>query len=348
VVLMSFDLGLNKYTQPAAMDFYDRLLERVRTLPGVEAAGLASNTPLNGSSFGTSIQRIEGYQFEGRGGPSADLNLVSPDYFRSLSVPFLRGRDFNDQDAANGARVVIVNDAFVRRFWPDQNPLGKRIYPHGPNGATEMEVVGVIETTRSRRLTDGPRPAIYFPLKQEPVQALTLSIRTGLAPPATISLVRGMVRSLDANVPAFGARTLAQQKNGSLAMQRMAATLLGGFGVLALLLAALGIYGVLAYAVSRRTREIGVRMALGAQVADVLSLVLRQGLGLTATGLGLGCAAALAVTRFLRSFLYEVTPVDPLTFGVVVALLAAVSLLACWLPARLAARVDPMVALRHE
>ena len=348
VVLMSFDLGLNKYTQLAATDFYDRLLERVRTLPGVEAAGLAANTPLNGSAWGTSIQRVEDYQLEGRGGPSADLNMVSPDYFRSLSVPFLQGRDFNERDAANGARVVVVNDAFVRRYWPDQNPLGKRIYPDGPNGAMPMEVVGVVETTRSRQLTDGPRPAMYFPVKQEPVQSLTLAIRTGLAPSATISLVRGVVKSLDANVPAFGARTLAQQKNGSLAMQRMAATLLGGFGVLALLLAALGIYGVLAYAVSRRTREIGVRMALGAQVADVLRLVLRQGIELTGSGLVLGLTGACAATRLLRGFLYEVKPLDPMTFLAVLLILALVAMVACWLPARRAARVNPMVALRHE
>jgi predicted permease len=348
VVLMSFDLGLNKYTQPRASDFYDRLLERVRTLPGVEAAGLASNTPLNGSSWGTSIRQIEGYQHEGRGGLSADLTMVSPDYFRTLSVRILRGRDFNDQDTANGARVVIVNDAFVRRFWPDQNPLGKRIYPHGPKGAMPMEIVGVIETTRTRRLTDGPRPAMYFPLKQEPVQAQTLSIRTGLVPSATISLLREVVKSLDANVPTFDARTLAQQKDGSLALQRMAAALLTGFGLLALLLAALGIYGVLAYAVSQRTREIGVRMALGAQVADVLRLVLGQGLVLIGAGLVLGLIGAFGATRLLVGFLYEVKPLDPMTFVAVVMILALVALVACWLPARRAARVNPMVALRHE
>jgi predicted permease len=348
VVLMSFNLGLNNYTQPQATDFYKRLLERVRTLPGVEAAGFAANTPLNGSSWGMSLKRIEGYQHEGRGGPSADLNMISPDYFRTLGVPFLRGRDFNAADAANGASVVIVNDAFVRRYWPGQDPLGKRIYGHGPNGTPPMEVVGVVETTRSRRLTDGPRPAMSFPLTQHPALALTLSIRTGLAPSTTISLLGGLVKSLDANVPAFGAHTLAQQKDSSLALQRMAATLLSGFGVLALLLAALGIYGVLAYAVSRRTREIGVRMALGAQVADVLRLVLRQGIGLTVAGLALGLVGAFWATRLLRGFLYEVKPLDPMTFVAVVVILVLVALAACWLPARRAARVNPMVALRHE
>jgi len=241
-----------------------------------------------------------------------------------------------------------VNDAFVRRYWPDQNPLGKRIYPHGPKGVVPMEVVGVIESTRSRRLTDGPRPTMYFPLKQEPVQERTLSIRTGLAPSSTISHVQDVVKSLDPNVPAFGAHTLAQQKNDSLALQRMAATLLTGFGVLALLLAGIGIYGVLAYAVSRRTREIGVRMALGAQIADVLRLVLGQGLVLTGVGLGLGLVGAVAATRLLTAFLYEVKPLDPMTFVAVSVLLALVALAACWLPARRAACVNPMVALRHE
>ena len=347
VVLMSFNLRMNNYTQPQATDFYDRLLERVRTLPGVEAAGFGADTPLNGSEAGISFKRVEGYQHQGRGGPSADLNTVSPDYFRCLSVPFLRGRDFNATDGQGGARVVIVNDAFVNRYLAGQDPLGKRIYP-GSDTAPPLEIVGVVSTTRSRRLTDGPRPAIYFPLTQQPSLARTLSIRTGLAPAATISQLREVVKSLDANVPAFGARTLAQQKNSSLALQRMAATLLSGFGLLALMLAALGIYGVLAYAVSRRTREIGVRMALGAQVGDVLRLVLRQGIGLTVAGLMLGLVGAFCATRLLRGFLYEVKPLDPMTFLIVVVILALVAVAACWLPARRAARVNPMVALRSE
>ena len=177
---------------------------------------------------------------------------------------------------------------------------------------------------------------------------MTLTIRTGLDPANSTAHLRALVKSLDANVPFFNVRTLSQQKAGSLALQRMAATLLSGFGVLALLLAALGIYGVLAYSVSRRTREIGVRMALGAQVTDVLRLVLQQGFGLTGVGLLLGLGGAFAATRLLRGFLYEIQPLDPVTFLVVAALLALVAAGACWLPARRAARVHPMVALRNE
>jgi putative ABC transport system permease protein len=189
---------------------------------------------------------------------------------------------------------------------------------------------------------------MYRPIAQWPGKSLTLAVRTGLEPAATVSVLRELVKTLDSAVPVFGIRTLAQQKSGSLALQRMAATLLSGFGVLALLLAALGIYGVLAYSVGRRTREIGVRMALGAQIADVLGLVLRQGLALVALGVVIGFAGAFAVTRLLRNFLYDVQPLDPLTFVSVVVVLAAVALLACWLPARRAAKVDPMKALRCE
>jgi len=348
VVLMSFDLGLNSYTPARAKEFYDRLLERVRTLPGVESAGLALVTPLSGWAPQTSVERVEGHQAGPRDHPFGEFNLVTDDYFRTLNLPLLRGRDFDAGDAATGASTVIVNEAFVNRYWPGQDVLGKRIFQHGPNGGTPTEVVGVVRSTSSRTLTDAPRPALYFPVAQKPETALTLAVRTGLDPAATIAVLGELVKSLDANVPVFKVRTLAEQKDGSLALQRMAATLLGSFGVLALLLAALGIYGVLAYAVSRRTREIGVRMALGAQVADVLGLVLRQGLGLIAVGLLLGLAGAFGATRLLRGFLFEVQPLDPLTFATVVVLLAVVALFACWLPARRAARVDPMVALRNE
>jgi macrolide transport system ATP-binding/permease protein len=348
VVLASFDLGLNNYAAPQAKEFYDRLLERVRTLPGVEAAGLSLVTPLSGSAPGMSVERVEGYQAGPREHAVGEINFVDGDFFRALSVPLLRGRDFTAIDAANSPAVVVINDAFAQRYFSGQDPVGKRIFQHGPDGGTPTEVVGVVETTRSRRLTDQARPAMYFPLTQKPDRALTLSVRTGLDPAATISRLRELVTSLDPNVPIFRLRTLEQQKNGSLSLQRMAATLLGGFGLLALLLAALGIYGVLAYSVSRRTREIGVRMALGAQVADVLRLVLRQGFGLTGIGLLLGLGGAFAATRLLSGFLYEVQPFDPVTFFAVALLLALVAMVACWLPARRAARVHPMTALRNE
>jgi predicted permease len=350
VLLASFNLGLNNYQPSPTKDFYDHLLERVRTLPGVESASLARATPLDGNRMAMSIERVEGYENRGRVRPFADLNLVSSDYFRTFGVPLLSGRDFNTTDAGEGVNTVIVNEAFVHRYLPGQEALGKRLYNGSgeKSGKEVWEIVGVARNVASRELQTAPQPAMFRPLLQWPEKSLTLSLRTGFDSSATVAALRGIVKSLDNNVPIFGIRTLEQQKDGSLALQRMTAMLLGGFGALALLLAALGIYGVLAYSVSRQTREIGVRMALGAQVSDVLRLVLRQGLGLAGIGLVLGLGGALAMTRLLRSFLYEVTPLDPLIFAIVFALLASVSLLACWLPARRATKVDPMVALRHE
>jgi predicted permease len=351
VVLMSFDLGLNSYSGPQARDFYDRLLERVRTLPGVEVASLARATPLDANRMAMSVDRAEGYENRDNERPFADLNLVSTDFFRTFSVPLLRGRDFNATDAGQGVSTVIVNEAFVRRYWPGQDAVGKRLYNGGFGGqpSTEVwEVVGVARDLASRELQTAPQPTMFRPLLQWRDKSLTLALRTGLEPATTIPALRGLVKSIDASVPVFNVRTLAQQRDGSLALPRMAATLLSGFGVLALLLATLGIYGVLAYSVSRRTREIGVRMALGAQVAGVLRLVLRQGLGLAGVGLMLGLAGAFGATRLLRGFLYGVQPLDLMTFAAVVVLLAVVAFVACWLPARRAARVNPMTALRNE
>jgi predicted permease len=353
LALMSFDLELNDYQQPQARAFYEQLLERVRTLPGIEAASLSANTPLSGRSWGMSVERVEGFERAPDAPPPwGELNMVSPGYFGTLGIPLLRGREFNATDAAGGPPVVIVNDAFAQRYFAGADPVGKHVYQHvpegDPSGGLPTEIIGMVQTTRSGQLTDSPRPAMFFSVTQKPELALTLAVRTGVDSGATITQLRGVVKSLDANVPVFDVRTLAQQKNSSLSMQRMAATLLSGFGALALLLAALGIYGVLAYSVGRRTREIGVRMALGAQLADVLRLVMRQGMSMVILGLVLGLAGALVVTRLLRSFLFEIQPFDPLTFGVVVALLSVAAAVACWLPARRAARVDPMVALRSE
>jgi len=345
---MSFDLGLNHYSESQAGAFYDQLLERVRTLPGVEAAGLVWNTPFSGGSPGMTIDQVEGYEKAVQERLSAGSNSVSPDYFRTLRAPVLRGREFNATDTSASPKAVIVDETLAKRYWPGQDPLGRHIYLPGPGGAKPVEVVGVVGSMRSRRLGDVPRPTMYFPISQQPAANLTLAVRMGVEPSTAIPLLREMVKSLDPRVPLFHTRMLEQQMVGSLALQRMAAALLSGFGVLALLLGMIGIYGVLAFSVSRRTREIGIRMALGARIANVFSLVLWQGARLVAVGMIFGLVGAGAVTRLLRSFLFEVTPLDPLTFFCVIILLTAVSLAACWLPARRAARIDPMAALRCE
>ncbi|MBL9138317.1 MAG: ABC transporter permease [Verrucomicrobiales bacterium] len=351
VVLLSFDLELNNYSDARTQVFQRQLLDRVRLLPGVEAASLAANTPLDGRNWGMSVERVEGYTPSNpRERPVGHVNTVGTDYFRTVGLQLLQGRTFQDTDHANGPKVVIINEAFAQRFFKASNPIGKLIYQHGPDGGVPTEVVGVVESSRLRKLNESPRPAFYFPLAQErqPNKALTLAVRTGIDPKLTLSQLISVVRAIDADLPIFDQRTLAEQKSGSLALERMAALLLAAFGLLALALSALGIYGVLAYSVSRRTAEIGVRMALGARIHDVLAMVLRQGMGMTAIGIALGLALAIGTTRVLKNFLFQIEPLDPGTFGGVLIILTAAAGLACWLPARRAAAVDPMVALRNN
>lgn len=348
VLLLSFDLGLNNATPAQANEFYTRLLERSRVLPGVESAGLAQGTPLGGRTSGTSVARIEGYAPAPNERLNADMNLVSPDYFRTVGLPLVRGRDFAASDSATGSKAVVINDAFAQRYWPGQDPLGRKVYFPGPNGGSFAEVVGIVQVTRGRSLTEAPRPTLYFPVAQQSARDLTLAVRTAIDPAAVTAALRREVKGIDASVPIVRVRTLEQQKADSLMLQRLAATLLSGFGVLALLLAALGIYGVLAYSVSARTQEIGVRIALGATVRDVLRLILGQGLGLVGAGVVLGLAGAFAATRLLRSLLHDVTPQDPLTFAAAVGVMGLVALVACYLPARRATRISPLTALRSE
>jgi putative ABC transport system permease protein len=313
-------------------------------------------TPLAGGTPGMSLERLEDYEPPpatdgGRSGPPwADFNSISADYFRTLSIPLVQGREFTSADTESSQKVALVDEAFAQTYWPGKTDVvGKHLFRHNHNGEpTPIMVVGVVKSTRNRRLTETPRRMMYFPMTQFPSKNLTLTTRTGIDSAATIRMLREVAKDLDPNVPVFRIRTLEQQKSESLALERMAAMMLSGFGLLALLLAALGIYGVLAYSVSRRTREIGVRMALGAQITDVLRMVLRQGIGMVTVGLVLGVAGALAATRALQGFLYETETIDPLTFIAVIVLLMGVAFFACWLPARRAARVNPMEALRTE
>ena len=351
VVVASFDLVLSNYNASQVAAFYDRLLARVRTLPGIEAASLAMNTPLDGFSPAWSVDRIEGYQLKPDEHPWAHGNSVSPDYFRTLGVPLLSGRDFNDRDTATSPRVAIVDEAFVQTYRAGDLSVGWHLFlpPDDDQGSpTPIEVVGIARSVRGRSLTEAPARIVYWPNTQQPWHALTLAVRTGLDPAATVATLRSAVQSLDSGVPVFNVRTLEQQLDGSLALQRLAATLLDGFGALTLALVALGLYGVLAYSVSRRTREFGIRLALGARLADIRSLVLGHGFRLVALGTLLGLGGAVAGTRLLRAQLFDVSPLDGLVFAGVTLLLLAVAALSCWLPTRRATRVDPVIALRAE
>jgi predicted permease len=351
VVLASFDLELNHASPQQSATFYAQLLERARTLPGVEAASLSKLTPLDGNLSGWSINRIEGYEPPSNQRLWSRLNFISSDYFRALGIPLLRGRDFNRNDSATSPRVAIVDETFVRIYRGGDLSVGWHIYlppSQGTGPAEPVEVVGIARSVRSRNLSETPERVMYCPITQQPTPALTLAVRTALAPSATVASIRALAKSLDPAVPVFQLRTLEQQRSSSLALQRLASTLLDSFGLLTLSLVAIGLYGMLAFSVSRRTREFGIRVALGAQLADLRRLVLRQGFRLVTLGVVLGLGGAVAVAQLARSQLYAVSPFDPAIFPGVAILLFGVTALACWLPARRATKVDPMTALRAE
>jgi len=349
VSVMGLNLSLNGYKEEQGLQFYANLLERVSALPGVEAASLARIVPLGGNGMRMSVG-IEGYTPADDRPINFDMNLVGPRYCATMKLPLAAGREFTANDNAAGQRVVIINEAAARAYWPNQNPLGKHLMIGSPGRGNPqpVEIIGVVGDSRYRALTETFRPGMLLPAAQNYTPDLSLHLRSAGDPAALIESVRRELRALDPQLPAARIRTLEEQRRNSLYSERVTALLLAAFGGLALLLAALGIYGVMAYSVTQRTREVGIRMALGAGAGDVLRLMLRQGAWLIVAGVALGVAGALAATRLIRSFLYEVSVTDPLTFVVAALLLAGVALLACWIPARRATKVDPMIALRCE
>jgi predicted permease len=346
VLTLRVDVGRQGYTEPQGKVYYWRLLERVKALPGVESASLVSTLPLSGGSWGTGI-RVEGKQLTPDGEPlSTDYNVIAPHYFETIRIRLLLGRDFVEQDSATSPGVVIVNETTAHRLWADENPLGQRL-AMGPD-QKRLEVIGVVSDVKHRSLFESPRTHLYLPIDQAYKSTMTLLVRTLSDPKNLVAAVQRETQSIDKNLPVFSVRTLEEQLDNSLGPQRVSALFVSAFGVIALLLAAIGLYGVMAYAVSQRTREIGIRLALGASNSDVFRSVLKTGLGLTMMGLVIGLAACLAVTRVLTSQLYGVNGTDPLTFACVAGLLASVAVLACYIPARRATKVDPMIALRSE
>ncbi|MFY2562587.1 ABC transporter permease [Corallococcus terminator] len=345
VLAVSLDLPVSRYPMRSASvtDFYARLVDRLRGMPGVLSVSTAEGLPLSGLNNGTSVQ-VEGTPVRK---DEARLRFVGLDYFRTLGIGRVAGRDFAVGDDRTGPAVVMVNEAFVRRYLDGQAPLGRRL-KLGWGGEAPKELVGVVRDVRHQGLGALPEPEVYVPHAQFPLNALTVFLRTSSEPLSLLATVRAEVRALDAGVPVAGARTVEGFIEEALVPQRFVTLLLGTFAVVALVLTLLGLGGVMAYTVAQRTHEFGVRAALGAQASDVLWLVLRQGIRRTCLGVALGLVGSLVLTNVLEHWLYGITATDPWTFVAVSLLLTFCALLACYLPARRATRVSPLVALRAE
>ena len=346
VLTMSVSVPDEKYPKDAMWQrFYEPALDRIRSLPGIRAAGIISLLPLQAWGWNGNFA-IEGRPKEDPGRqPLAEFRQISPGYFRAMGIRILKGRDIDSRDSPGALPVVMINAALAKRYFEGQDPVGKKIV--WDNSRT---IVGVAANTRQATLDREPIPEIYFPAAQraDSISGMTFVISTGVDPKSITHAVTAAIQSVDPVQPVFGVKTMQQVVSDSLSNRRLYAWLLGIFAALALTLASAGIYGVMSYLVTQRTQEFGVRMALGASTGNVLRMVLRQALLLIACGLAIGLAGAFAVTRVLANFLFGVKPIDLATFAGVSILLTAVALLATYLPALRATRVDPMVALRYE
>ena len=356
VLLASVDLAIQGYSEARGMEFYVQLLDRILAIPSVRAASVAKTNPATGYAERRSVF------YEGQEPPPevrrrrtdlgirAEINSVSPGYFRTLEIPLLAGRDFTWQDRAGSTRTAILSRRLAEQLWPGQNPIGKRLAVPDFSGPPQppVEVIGVAKDGKFRSLLAEAPLLLYLPILQNYQPGVDLQIQTAGDPTALVPVLRREVAALDPNLPVFDARTLGQQVDQTLWEQRAAAGLIGSFGLVSLALACVGLFSALAHSVSLRRHEIGIRMALGARQRDVRAMVVRDGLALASAGVIVGLGAALLLTRLIASFLYGVSPTDPLTFLSVSLLLIAVSTAASYLPAREATRVDPLIALRQQ
>ncbi|HKE60589.1 MAG TPA: FtsX-like permease family protein, partial [Pyrinomonadaceae bacterium] len=344
------DTRYEKFPQSKA--FFDELFQRLKARPEVRSVGAINLLPFGGSGSDRTFN-IEDRQIpEGQPHPDEQIRFVSAGYFSTMGIPLLRGRDFTDRDVPDAPQVCIANQALVRKYWPNEEAIGKRI-SFSMRSPKWYEIVGVVGNVKHRGLDIEDKPEFYVPMMQPlfataNIPPLYLVVRTPAESLTVASVVRSELAAIDPDQPLSSLMTMEQRISDSVAPRRFNMFLLGLFAALALLLAAVGIYGIMAFSVTQRTHEIGVRMALGASRRDVLGLILRNGFKLALLGIGLGLIGAFAATRLLSALLFEVSPTDPATFVIDAVVLAVVALLACYIPARRATRVDPLVALRYE
>ena len=358
VLAVRLSLPAARYSSGASVKlFYDKISSRIAVLPGVEGVSAASALPLSGLIARTTFTIAGQPPANASEVPAAQHRWVGPAYFQTMKIPLVRGRDLSDRDSDHSPRVIVIDQALQRRFFGDQEPLGTHVLIDMGDGnpARDYEVVGIVEDVKHMGLTDESTPTLYGPIPQAPKSAvpflannLSLVVRTGVDAEALSASVRKELRNIDADVATAGVRPMGQFLAASVAARKFNVELLVAFAATALLLAAAGLYAVIAYLVSQRTREIGIRLALGAAPRDILRLMIGQGMKLTAIGVAIGFIGAIAVTRLMSSLLFSVAPTDFVTFTVSAIALTLVALLACFLPARRATKVDPLVALRHE
>ncbi len=354
VLALTITLPASKYSNPDTVaQFFTQLNDVISKLPGVESTSVAYDHPLQ-------TNWVDGFEIEGRVKPtdtssySANFNPISPDYFKTVGVRVLKGRGFTEFDDKDHSGVMVVNESFVRHYFPNEDPIGKRIRASQPpriwnnQRLTSFEIVGVVNDVKSSGLRAATEPTYYLPTAQAPLGDMTVLVRTSSEPTSVIPALRQAVLSIDPNQPIANITSLDRVVSESLSGARLNMLLMGLFGVAAMLLASVGIYGLLSYTVTQRTQEMGIRIALGAQVTDVFKLVLKQGMTLALIGEGIGLIGAFALTRTIQKLLFGVTPTDATIFIAVTGILTTIALLACYLPARRATKVDPLVALRYE
>jgi macrolide transport system ATP-binding/permease protein len=347
-LVMSLSPTLLGYENEQSRQFYRQVVERVSHVPGVEAVSYAQTLPLGDSSNSTGPVLKEGETLaKGSAGRVIMENIVSPGYFKTMQIPFVDGRDFDDRDQPKTQRVIIVNQKMAEMLWPGEGAVGKRIFI-GADSHDALEVVGVVKTGKYRTLAEDPKPFFYYSMGQLRPRPMAMVVRASVDPRSLVGAIRGEVQAIDRRVPLSGVKTMDEHKTYALWAPNMAASFSVAFAFVAILLSAVGLYSVMAYVVSQRTREVGIRMALGANRGDVMRMITRQGMRLAAVGVVIGLLLALALAQVLSSLLIGISGYDVTTFILVPALLSGVALLACYLPARRATKVDPLVALRYE